>query len=298
MKVIANLIYIILKCVLLFVVLFVVIGILPNYIYKLILKSNKLDTTNDMDFYAKNYKKYLKNIKAFNDKDRINLLQECKLNKFMEKIGEIYRQRKEENLIISDELELKDIINNLKNRNFTSVPFICLMLTINVSVWIAILNTDKFKKEVTPDLYILILAVIGIVTIIGIGLEIFLYDFNNKKTARKISLYELCLEILLKVKNEEFDDKKSSKKNEICEGNPIPRDKKFSQLYKFSELNQWWGINKFFNFLKSIWKWILKFIRAIKYKIINIIDHMKLEDKLAVFIFLTFTAIVIYIDPK
>lgn len=282
----------------LFVVLLVGTAILPNYIYKLILKFNKLDTTNDMDFYVKNYKKYFKNIKAFNDKDTINLLQGCKLNKFMEKIKEIYRQRKEENLIISDELELKDIINNLKNRNFTSVPFICLMLTINVSVWIAILNTDKFKKEVTPNLYILILAVIGIVTIIGIGLEIFLYDFNNKKTARKISLYELCLEILLKVKNEEFDDKKSSEKNEICEGNPIPRDKKISQLYKFSELNQWWVINKFFNFLKSIQEWILKFISNLKDKIVDIIDNIKLEDKLAAFILLISTIVVIYIASK
>ena len=133
---------------------------------------------------------------------------------------------------------------------------------------------------------------------VGITILVTIYDFECTKRSRGISFYELCLEILLKVKNEEFDDKRNSEENEIYEGKSIPRDKKFSQLYKFSELNQWWVINKFFNFLKSIWESILKFILGMKYKIINIIDHIKLEDKLAVFIFLIFTIIIIYIDSK
>ena len=215
MIIIVNLLLIILKCILIFIILFIVIAVLPNYIYKLILKFSKLDNTNAINFYVKNHKKCFKNIKAFCDEDKIDSLKTCEIGEFIKKIREIYEQREKENLIISDELELKDIISNFKNRNFTSVPFICLMLTINVSVWIAILNTDKFKKEITGNLYILILAIIGIITIIGIGLEIFLYDFNSKKAARELSFYELWLEILLKVKNGEFDDKEKSKRNEV-----------------------------------------------------------------------------------
>ncbi|MBV4441137.1 hypothetical protein [Clostridium tyrobutyricum] len=163
---------------LIIVVIIVLIRILK---YRHFLSSYK----NKRDWYNEYFHKYVENIEAFN--------QEIKFENIINKIKPVYEKRK--NNLALDEIEIRDIINNLEvyNDNFVISIFIaCMGFVVSVSMALYSNGHDFIYL-----LYVL-LVIIPMILILLINI-----DINARKRSRKISFYKLCLEVILKFQGED-----------------------------------------------------------------------------------------------
>lgn len=173
-----------------YIIIFIMTIILAVYITRILNWSEyNFSLKNYIDkeqWYHDNFDMYLKDIEAF---------KETKANKnIITKIKEIYKDRKDK--LYLDELEMKDIINNLEKYNDGFVISIFLScMGILVSINIAIYNNTKDINGIIYTFIVIFLIVI---------LAMIHFDIEAKKRSREIAFYNLCLEVILKIENGEL----------------------------------------------------------------------------------------------
>lgn len=138
---------------------------------------------NDKEkWYSDNFNKYTKSIKAFNE-------SKLKNNDIVNRVKDVYKDRKDK--LQFDEIEMKDIINNLekyKDNYNISIFLACLGFLSTITA--AICNKTKDNNYLIFGLLSIFLsAIIGLIY----------FDTEAKKYSRKIAFYNLCLEIIIKI---------------------------------------------------------------------------------------------------